>query len=1105
MRRFVKTTFASLRRFLNGNLTNEDASASPRTLLHQKNSKRVQTNKLRIETLEDRALLSAVGNLNEVIPFETNNSSISSESSVLVSEMTNSATETAPLCTTAEYNAHDLAVVTRCGLSGSSRFVEWDENGRLISLSISEHSLTGTLDLSNCSALASLDCYGNDLTEINLSGCSALQVIWCGRNSLTNLDVTDCVALEALYCDYGSLETLDVSGCSALQTLYCNNNALTSLNLSNCVALEGLYCNNNALTELDISSCSGLVWLCACDNALSTLDISSCSYLQTLRIAGNDFSSLDLSGGNLTQLDVARCAALETLDCSENNIVNLNLSQCYALTNLQCSHNTIASLTVAECVLLEKLDFCDNIVPSIDLVHNAALRELYCPGNRLTKLNASACPQLEICVCSDNMLTEFEFAPQLTLRTFNCSNNPLTSLNVSSGELESLDVSNCEHLVWMDCSDNELVNLNVSGCDNLIILKCQNNNFSDFYLQEYDRLEYLDASFNDISELDVSGCVSLRYLDCRGNLLYQANLNGCSGLMYFTASDTMLRRVDVSDATSLESFEVPSGIYSIMADENQEFSVLIPALYENETIVAVDANEELATAIRYGATFALEVNAADSPVAISRFNGSETAYHTFHIGNPLECSVSLTKPAPGINETVTAVLSPGYENATYQWYRVNASGKETAISGAASASYKVVAADVGYYLRVVVTVDSKEAYVTTDSVATRPLSSISLNASGTSPTVGTKIISYISPSGGKATYQWYRINAKGVETAIEGATASSYVPVNDDCECYLRVEATGKDGYLGVVSKVTPNPLPKRLDATLSSSSPAYNRLLRVTLKQTKATVTYQWYRGATTSVWKPIDGATKSSYLPTADDVGNYLKVVITGTDDYEKAATSVATASKVTRALVSVALPTTVKFNTTLTAALSPNSATATYQWYRGSDTDGWTAISNATSKKYVPTAADVGKYLKVVVTGTGNFTGVVSKKTVSTVTRPLVSVTLTATVKEGVKIGAYINPGIADSTATYKWYRGSGANGWNLISGASGKTYVPTASDVGYYLRVVVTADGYTGSVKKVTSTTVKANVSVSSEDAFVGYDALLDNELDAFWDALDTTVI
>ena len=53
--------------------------------------------------------------------------------------------------------------------------------------------------------------------------------------------------------------------------------------------------------------------------------------------------------------------------------------------------------------------------------------------------------------------------------------------------------------------------------------------------------------------------------------------------------------------------------------------------------------------------------------------------------------------------------------------------------------------------------------------------------------------------------------------------------------------------------------------------------------------------------------------------------------------------------------------------------------------------------------------------------------------------------------------------------------------------------------------MTADGYTGSVKKVTSTAVKANASVSSEDAFVGYDALLDNELDTFWDALDTTVI
>lgn len=47
--------------------------------------------------------------------------------------------------------------------------------------------------------------------------------------------------------------------------------------------------------------------------------------------------------------------------------------------------------------------------------------------------------------------------------------------------------------------------------------------------------------------------------------------------------------------------------------------------------------------------------------------------------------------------------------------------------------------------------------------------------------------------------------------------------------------------------------------------------------KQDDETVTYQWYRGA-----QPIDGATSDTYMLTAEDVGQSIKVTVTATDDY-------------------------------------------------------------------------------------------------------------------------------------------------------------------------------------------------------------------------------
>jgi len=58
------------------------------------------------------------------------------------------------------------------------------------------------------------------------------------------------------------------------------------------------------------------------------------------------------------------------------------------------------------------------------------------------------------------------------------------------------------------------------------------------------------------------------------------------------------------------------------------------------------------------------------------------------------------------------------------------------------------------------------------------------------------------------------------------------------------------------------------------------------------ATASYQWQSSATSGgTYTSISGATSSTYAPVSGDVGNYLKVVATGTGSYSGSATSTAT----------------------------------------------------------------------------------------------------------------------------------------------------------------------------------------------------------------------
>jgi len=283
-----------------------------------------------------------------------------------------------------DYNAGDIAAIndiiinnglawTACpytdgDLSSDPTWMadEWDgvtwtlisAEQRITGLNISSKSLTGTLDVTDLTALEIMSCGYNNLIGLDVSSNTALTSLWCQSNKLTVLDVSNNTALEIMDCGGNSLTVLDVSNNTALRNLYCNNNGLTVLDVSNNTALTLLDCLNNSLTVLDVSNNTALKIMDCGYNSLTVLDVSNNTALTELYCDGN----------YLTVLDVSNNTALEDLRCSYNDLTGLNISGCVALTSLTCRFN---SLTV------------------LDVTSNTALEGLYCDSNSLTGLDVT--------------------------------------------------------------------------------------------------------------------------------------------------------------------------------------------------------------------------------------------------------------------------------------------------------------------------------------------------------------------------------------------------------------------------------------------------------------------------------------------------------------------------------------------------------------------------------------------------------------------------------------------------------------------------------------------------------------------------------------------
>jgi hypothetical protein len=152
----------------------------------------------------------------------------------------------------------------------------------------------------------------------------------------------------------------------------------------------------------------------------------------------------------------------------------------------------------------------------------------------------------------------------------------------------------------------------------------------------------------------------------------------------------------------------------------------------------------------------------------------------------------------------------------------------------------------------------------------------------------------LTPSEATAVYQWQRSSDSGSSyTDIKGATKETYTLSDDDVDCYIRVTATGADGYTGTVTSSAIGPVEPATPITainvITGEAQVGATLTAGTLTPSEATAVYQWQRSdAEVGDYVDIKGATEETYTLTEDDVDCYIRVTATGADGYMGAVTS-------------------------------------------------------------------------------------------------------------------------------------------------------------------------------------------------------------------------
>lgn len=498
-------------------------------------------------------------------------------------------------------------------------------------------------------------------------------------------------------------------------------------------------------------------------------------------------------------------------------------------------------------------------------------------------------------------------------------------------------------------------------------------------------------------------------------------------------------------------------------------------------------------AVNAGRRYRIRVTAAGAETVVARSH--PTAAIATENRPAVEVRPSISGIA-GTGETLTA--HPGLwtqaSTFTYYWYRVNASGGASLVSGVNGSSYALTASDAGYRIALVVRAVSssglhtdEQAVTATRAVVTLPTNTV-LPAIGDAAKQGRTLSSTLGTWTSATSFvrEWQR-EVGGAWTEIAGATGADYTLTAADVGTRVRVLVRALNGDGSRTAASAPSATVAPIAPPVNTTPPVAtgDALEGQTLTAGQDTwtgspvLTVAWERRVPDGDWVAIAGATGRSHVLTAADVGASVRAVVTAENEDGKATAASLPRGPVAALPPEATAPPAVTGEPRTGQLLSASTGTwlrATsfaYAWQR--ETSGaWAAIDGAVQSTYTPVSADAGRRLRVVVraTGPGGTTERESAPTQPVADPPVLQAPTTPSISGTVRRGSTLTASTGTwQNATdyaYAWQRQDAA-GWTPIAGADQATYVPGAADVGRALRVVVTASNPNGTASAASAAT------------------------------------
>ena len=366
-------------------------------------------------------------------------------------------------------------------------------------LDVSNQGISDLTGIEGFTALQSLYCGYNQLTDLNVTQNSALSVLKCYHNQLTSLNVSFNYYLETLECNDNEIVTLDFSQNHPLSFVSCYNNQIIGLDFSQNIALYTLLAYNNQLYSLIMKNVNNV--------AISNFNVLNNPYLTCIEVDDEDWSTANWLNVDATAVYSEDCAHvgltyvpddnfenyLETHDAAgtivsvgdSNSMGNGVAGDDYVTTasidsviNLNVTSQAILDLTgIEDFEALENLHSVNNQLTSIDLTQNILLKKLYLNNNQLANLDVSQNILLEYLDISSNEISTIDVTQNIDLDHFYITNNPIATIDVSqsialeyfhcnSTELTSLDLTQNIVLFRLHCQNNSLTSLNVKNGNN---------------------------------------------------------------------------------------------------------------------------------------------------------------------------------------------------------------------------------------------------------------------------------------------------------------------------------------------------------------------------------------------------------------------------------------------------------------------------------------------------------------------------------------------------------------------------------------------------------------------------------------------------------------